>query len=53
MPRKTIEVSEKLWREFVSYAVRLYGTRGAIAKGIKEALSLWIERQKQKERAKG
>ena len=50
MGRKMVEVPEDLWREFTVYAVRKFGYRGAIKKAIKEAIKLWLEREKRANR---
>jgi len=44
-----IEVPDKLWKEFEIYAVKKFGYYGAIKKAIKEAIELWLEKQKKEE----
>ena len=46
MGRKMVEVPEDLWREFTIYAVKKFGYRGAIKYAIKEAIELWLEKEK-------
>ncbi len=43
MVRKTIEVSDDLWREFEIYAVKKFGYYGAIKRALEEAIRLWLE----------
>ena len=49
MVKKTIDVPDKLWKEFEIYAVKKFGYYGAIKKAIVEAIKLWLEEQKKKE----
>ena len=46
MVRKTVEVPNKLWREFEIYAVKKFGYYGAIKKALEEAIRLWLEKVK-------
>ncbi len=43
MVRKTVEVSDDLWREFEIYAVKKFGYYGAIKRALEEAIRLWLE----------
>ncbi|MHC1628891.1 MAG: hypothetical protein ACXQTI_08690 [Candidatus Nezhaarchaeales archaeon] len=47
MVRKTVEVPDKLWREFEVYAVKKFGHYGAIKKALEEAVKLWLEKAKE------
>jgi len=47
--RKTVEVPDKLWREFEVYAVKKFGYYGAIKKALEEAIRLWLEEEKKRE----
>lgn len=49
MVRKTVEVPDKLWREFEVYAVKKFGYYGAIKKALEEAIRLWLEEEKKRE----
>ena len=46
MVRKTVEIPDKLWREFEIYAVKKFGYYGAIKKAVREAIELWLERER-------
>ena len=39
MVRKTVEIPDKLWREFEIYAVKKFGYYGAIKKAVMAAIS--------------
>jgi len=49
MVRKTVEISDELWKEFEIYAVKKFGLYGAIKKALREAIRLWLEEQKKRE----
>ena len=49
MVRKTVEVSDELWREFEIYAVKKFGYYGAIKRALEEAIRLWLEEMKKEQ----
>ena len=49
MVRKTIDVPDRLWREFEIEAVKKFGHYGAIKKAIREAIELWLKEVKEKQ----
>ena len=46
MVKKTVEIPDELWEEFMLRAVKKFGYYGAIKKAIKEAIELWLERER-------
>ena len=46
MVKKTIEIPDDLWEEFMFKAVKKFGYYGAIKKAVKEAVELWLERER-------
>jgi len=46
MVKKTVEIPDELWEEFMLRAVRKFGYYGAIKKAIGEAIELWLERER-------
>jgi len=49
MVRKTVEVSDELWREFEIYAVKKFGYYGAIKRALEEAIRLWLKEMKKEQ----
>jgi metal-responsive CopG/Arc/MetJ family transcriptional regulator len=49
MAKFTVEIDEKLAREFRHIIIDVYGTRrGALTKAVEEAIRLWIQKNKNK-----
>jgi Arc/MetJ-type ribon-helix-helix transcriptional regulator len=44
--KTTVEIPEELYKEFIELAVKKFGYYGAFKKAIKEAIELWLEREK-------
>ena len=44
--RTTVEIPEDLYKEFIELAVKKFGYYGAFKKAIKEAIELWLEKEK-------
>ena len=47
MVKKTVEIPDELWEEFTLRAVKKFGYYGAIKKAVREAIELWLERERQ------